>query len=69
MDLVNKSRKKLGTLTGSTCAQTVHATTADRPALGPDRPPGHFGAQHMPPAFWRSLSEPKSLTQAETNPM
>jgi hypothetical protein len=33
--------------------------TADRPSLGPDRPSGHFGAQHMPLPFgggWQTKS-------------
>jgi hypothetical protein len=50
--LGNKSREKLGTLTDSTHAQTVRATTADRLASRPDRPRDTFGLQHMPPAFW-----------------
>jgi hypothetical protein len=33
--LANKSRKKLGTLTDSAHARTVHATTTDRPDRGP----------------------------------
>jgi hypothetical protein len=40
--LGNKSREKLGTLTDSAHARTVRATTADRPASGPDRPHGSF---------------------------
>jgi hypothetical protein len=50
-DLANKSRKKLETLTDSSCVQTVRATVVDRPALGPDRPLSQFGAQHMPLPF------------------
>jgi hypothetical protein len=43
--LGNKSREKLGTLNDSAHARTVRATTADRPALGPDRPRNTFGLQ------------------------
>jgi hypothetical protein len=38
--LGNKSREKLGTLTNSARARTVHATTAD----SPDRGPSDLGA-------------------------
>jgi hypothetical protein len=40
--LGNKSHEKLGTLTEYAHARTVRATTADRPASGPDRPCCHF---------------------------
>jgi hypothetical protein len=51
--LGNKSREKLGTLTDSARAWTVRATTADRPASGPDRPHDLFLASNIcPPAFW-----------------
>jgi hypothetical protein len=43
--LGNQSREKLGTLTDSAHARTVRATTADRPASGPDRPRDTFGVQ------------------------
>jgi hypothetical protein len=40
--LGNKSREKLGTLTDSTHARTIRATTADRSGSGLDRPRGSF---------------------------
>jgi hypothetical protein len=58
--LGNKSREKLGTITDSAHARTVHATTADSPASGPDRPHGHFGFQHMPPCLLVKFDEPKA---------
>ena len=51
-NLANNHSKKLGTLTDS--------ARADRLASGPDRPHGHFGAQHMPPCLFLELSEPKA---------
>jgi hypothetical protein len=59
--LGNKSHEKLGTLTDSAHARTVCATTADRPASGPDRPRDTFGLQHMPPAFWWRLTNQKHM--------
>jgi hypothetical protein len=46
--LGNKSCEKLGTLTDSAHAQTVRATTADRPR-------GTFGFQHTPFVFYRCM--------------
>jgi hypothetical protein len=40
--LANKSRKKLGIITDSTCVRTVHATSVDCPALV------CFGAEQIP---------------------
>ena len=53
VDLANKSRNKFETLTDSAHARTVRATSADRP-------PGHFGAQHMPPCILEESREPKA---------
>jgi hypothetical protein len=58
--LGNKSHEKLGTLTDSTHARTVRATTADRQASGSDRPRGTFGLQHMPPCLLVKVDEPKA---------
>jgi hypothetical protein len=44
-DLANKSRKKLVTLTDSAHAQTIRATTADRPAYRADYPPAQKWSQ------------------------
>jgi hypothetical protein len=52
-NLANNRSKKLETLIGSARARTVRTTSADRPALGPNRPIAHFGAQHH-----RSASAP-----------
>jgi hypothetical protein len=53
-NLANKHSTKLETLIYSAHARTVRPTGADCPASGPDRPLAHFGAKHMPPAFWWS---------------
>jgi hypothetical protein len=53
-NLANNRTTKLRTLNCSAHARTVRPTGADRPALGPDRPHAHFGAKHMPLAFWWS---------------
>jgi hypothetical protein len=58
MVLGNKSREKLGTLTVSAHAWTVHAATADSPDRGPSdlrvgpsaRP--FLASNICPPAFW-----------------
>jgi hypothetical protein len=58
--LGNNPNEKLGTLTDSAHARTVRATTTDRLALGTDHPRGTFGLQHMHPAFWVKVDEPKA---------
>jgi hypothetical protein len=60
VDFANKSRNKSRTLTNSVHVRTVPAV-ADRPGLGPDRPPVTFCAQHMPHAFWWRLMNQKHM--------
>jgi hypothetical protein len=67
--LANKSRKKSGTITdsvhGERSALLQRAVrTVDSLDLGSDRPPGQFGAQHMPLPFG-GAERNKALTQAK----
>jgi hypothetical protein len=54
VNLANNHSTKLGTLICSVHTRTVRPTGVDRPVSGPDCPHAHFGAKHMPPAFWWS---------------
>jgi hypothetical protein len=65
-NLANNRSTKLGTLICSTHARTVRPTGADRPDRGPfglraGLSAPHFGAKHMPPAFWWSWANQKHL--------
>jgi hypothetical protein len=58
-NLANNRSIKLRTLIYSAHARIVRPTGADRPDRGPSGlragpSAAHFGAQHMPPAFWWS---------------